>query len=64
MKDLLKLGKILSKVEQKEIQGARRPFIGSGCAPSCPSTCASLGGRCVPCSDVFGAGEECRIFRP
>ena len=62
MKDLLKLGKILNVIDQKKIQGARRPFIGSDCRPSCPTVCSDLGGICVPCSDVFGAGEECRIF--
>jgi hypothetical protein len=56
------LGKVLTNLEQREIQGAGRPFIGSGCGPSCPSTCASLGGICVPCSDFFGNGQECRIF--
>ena len=64
LKKIENLGQIVSKAAQKEVNGGRRPppFIGSGCAPSCPTTCASLGGICVPCSDFFGDGEECRIF--
>ncbi len=62
LKKIKNLGKIVPKESLKKVNGGGPPFIGSGCGPRCPSTCASLGGICVPCSDFFGTGEECRLF--
>ncbi len=62
LKKIVNLGKTLTNLELKTIQGSGRPFIGSGCRPSCPTTCASLGGVCVPCPSDYTGSEECRIY--
>ena len=70
-KSILNIGKLLQKNEQQQINGG---FLGSGCRTSCPPwnyngqnvPCGtSIGGfssACVPCTDLFGNGFECRIF--
>jgi hypothetical protein len=62
-KSILKMGAVLSKSEQQQINGGfgglgGGGFIGSGCSPNCPGFLAN--GQHVPCgSNVPGFFSAC-----